>query len=630
MSWWICAGLAVAAVLPYLQTLRYGFINFDDGTYVAENGPVQQGLSWSNLAWAFTTMTAGNWHPLTWLSHMLDCQIFGLQPGWHHLVNGLFHGANAILVFTVVRAMTGAVWRSALVAGLFAVHPVHVESVAWIAERKDLLSTFFGLCAIWAHLNYARTPSLSRYGLVIVLFGLSVLSKPMLVTLPFVLLLLDIWPLNRTRNRKLLSVLLEKLPLLLMSAASCVMTLRAQHGAGAVVPLQFLTMSQRLRNAILAYAGYLTKAFWPVDLAVVYPLRNNPSPGLIAVAALLIVGITILVVVRRGKQPWLAVGWFWFLGTLIPVLGLVQVGDQLMADRYTYFPLLGVFIMIAWSLPAAWFAQARAPVMAVVVVLIIATLATITFRQVQVWENTTTLFTHAISVTEGNLLAHNALAVEAMKHGDLAAAGAHVTKALQIKPNYPAARYTLGMVLVQQGDFNKAIEQYNLALQSSQPGTMAATIWNGLGGAKAQLGRLDEAVSDYRHALELNPNQADAYTNLGSALVAQGKFAEAAEMAEKAVALGPRSADAHACLASALMNLGHTDEAILQNRKALEFNPNLVSARLNLAASLSVKGNYDEAIAHIEHVLRLHPQHEVAQKLLSAAKRNRDGAVTQP
>jgi superkiller protein 3 len=248
---------------------------------------------------------------------------------------------------------------------------------------------------------------------------------------------------------------------------------------------------------------------------------------------------------------------------------------------------------------------------------------------VQVWENTTTLFSHAISVTEGNMLAHNALAVEAMKHGDLTTAGAQVTKALQIKANYPAARYTLGMILVQQRDFNKAIEQYNLALQSSQPGTMAATIWNGLGGAKAQLGRLDEAVSDYHRALELNPNYADAYTNLASDLVAQGKFGEAAESAEKAVALRPRSADAHASLALALMNLGRTDESILENRKALEFNQNLVAAQLNLATALSKKGNYDEAIAHIEYVLRLDPKHEVAQKLLSDTKQKRDSAGTE-
>jgi tetratricopeptide (TPR) repeat protein len=511
--------------------------------------------------------------------------------------------------------------------------------VAWISERKDVLSTFFGLWAIGAYVRYAVALSSIGYGLVICFFGLSLLSKPMLVTLPFVLLLLDVWPLKRfwieshvpIQNPRLVRLFLEKLPLLAMSAASIVVTLEAQHGAGAVVPIDNLPLSQRLPNAIIAYVGYLTKAFWPVNLAVIYPLHHETSAAITALAILVLVGITIGAGVQSRKRPWLAVGWFWFLGTLVPVIGLVQVGDQSMADRYTYFPLIGVFIMIAWSLPADVFASTnRGQVAAVAVALTLTALAAVTFTHIQVWKNTTTLFDHALKVTEGNITAHNVLAVASMQQGDLIGARDHVEKALQIKPNYAAARYTLGMVMLKQGDFANAKEQFNLALQTSQRGPMTATIWNGLGAANFNLGRTDEGISNYRHALELNPSYADGFTNLENALLAQGKFAEAIEVSEKALNLRPRVAETHACLGAALLNVGRVDESILHNQKAIELNPDLVPARLNLGLSLMAKGNYEEAIAHFEDVLRLHPQQDVAQKFLSTARRKRDEAATQP
>jgi len=638
VSRWICAALVVLAVLPYLQTLRYGFVNFDDGAYVAENPLVQQGLTWSNVAWAFTTMSAGNWHPLTWLSHMLDCQIFGLRPGWHHLVNALLHGANTALLFVVLRAMTGMAWRSALVAALFAVHPLHIESVAWIAERKDVLSTFFGLWAIWAYARYVGAPSLPRYGLVACFFALSLLSKPMLVTLPFALLLLDVWPLQRfwiesrapIQNPKLGSLFLEKLPLLAMSAASSVVTFKAQHAAGAMAPIDVLLLSQRLANAIVAYVGYVKKAFWPVDLAVIYPLPDQESVAQTVLAILAIVGITIGVGMLIRKRPWLAVGWLWFLGTLVPVIGLVQVGAQSMADRYTYMPLIGVFIMIVWSLPAAAFAtsnRGRVTASVAVVAVILMALAAVTFAQIQVWKNTTTLFDHAVKVTEGNFMAHNLLASAFGQQGDLVGARDQIEKALQIRPNYAGARYNLGMIMLHQRDFANAQEQFNLALQTSQQDPM---IWNALGVAQVNLGRIDEAISNYRHALERNPNYADAFANLGAALLAQRKYDEAIEMCERALRLRPDVADTHATLAAALWNRGRTDESILHDRKALELNPNLVDPRLNLGVALFAKGNYDEAIEHLEYVLRLKPQHEAAQKILTAARQKRDGAATQP
>jgi len=634
---WICPALVVLAILPYLQTLRYDFVNFDDGVYVAENVLVQQGLTWSNMTWAFTTMSAGNWHPLTWLSHMLDCQIFGLRPGWHHLVNALLHGANTALLFVVLRTMTRMTWRSALVAALFAVHPLHVESVAWIAERKDVLSTFFGLWAIWAYVRYTAAPSLTRYGSVVCFFALSLLSKPMLVTLPFALLLLDVWPLKRfwlegrapIQRPKLTSIFLEKLPLLAMSVASSVVTFKAQHAAGAVAPIEALTLSQRLANALVAYVGYLYKAFWPVDLAAIYPLPDQTSVAKTVLAILVIAGITIGVALLSRKRPWLAVGWLWFLGTLVPVIGLVQVGDQSMADRYTYVPLIGVFLLIAWSLPAAAFAainRVRVGVTVAVALTLIALVA-VTFAQVQVWKDTTALFEHAVKVTEGNFIAHNLLAGALGQKGDLVGARDHIEKSLQIRSNFAGAHYNLGLMMLHERDFSNAQEHFNVALQTSKQDPM---IWNGLGVAKFNLNQTDEAISSYRHALELNPNYADAFSNLGAALLAQGNYAEAIEMCEAALRLRPGVADTHASLAAALWNRGRSDESILHNRKALELNADLIDPQFNLGVALFAKGNFDEAIVHLEYVLRLNPQHENAQKFLSAARKKRDGAIPQP
>ena len=637
VSRWLCAALVVLAVLPYWQTLGHEFINFDDGGYVAENPIVQQGLTWSNVAWAWTTMSVSYWHPLTWLSHMLDCQIFGLQPGGHHLVNVLFHGANTVLLLVILQTMTGMPWRSALVAALFAVHPLNVETVAWIAERKNVLSTFFGLLAIWAYARYARAPSLMRYGLVVCFFAASLLSKPMLVTLPFVFLLLDMWPLKRfsiqsgasIQKPKLGSLFLEKLLLLAMSAALSVVTFTAQKAVGAVQPIDVLSLSQRLANAIAAYVDYLKKAFWPVDLAVMYPLPIETPVAKTALAILVLVGITIGVGVLSRKRLWLAVGWLWFLGTLVPVIGLVQVGDQSMADRYTYVPLIGVFIMIAWSLPSAAFAAIHRGRIAVaaVVALILMALTAVTFAQIQVWKNTTTLFDHALKVTEGNFVAHNLLAGALGEQGDLTGARNHIEKALQLRPDYAGAHYNLGLLMLRQRDFADAQEQFNLALQTNRLDPM---IWNGLGLAQASLGQIDEAISNYRQALKLNPNFADAFIDLAAALSAQGKYAEAVEMSETALRLRPNVAETHALLGAALLHLDRADESIFHNRKALELNPDLPVPRSNLGVALLGKGNYDEAIAHFEYVLRLNPQDKVAQKLLITAKQKRDGATAEP
>jgi Flp pilus assembly protein TadD len=586
ISGWVSLALALLAIAPYLQTLRYGFVNFDDPTYVADNAIVRQGLSWGNVIWAFTTMWGGNWHPLTWLSHMLDCQLFGAQPGWHHFVNALFHAANTALLFAVLRDMTGALWRSALVAALFAVHPLHVESVAWISERKDVLSTFFGLWAIWGYVRYTRSASLTRYAFVAGFFALSLLSKPMLVTLPFVLLLLDIWPLQRfwdvdkarISGRDFVSLFVEKLPLLAMSAVSCVVTFKAQHAAGAVAPVELLSISHRFANAIVSYAGYLLKTFWPVDLAAIYALPSHVSVIATVLSFLLLLGVTMGVVVFGRKRLWLLVGWLWFLGTLVPVIGLIQVGDQAMADRYSYLPLIGVFIMIAWSLPLA--KGGRTTLIATAAGVVLVLLTTVTYAQVQVWRDTRTLFEHAIKVTNGNFTAHNLLAGVCEQEGDIAGARAHIDEALRVRPNYPGARYNLGMILMREKNYTGAGEQFYLALQNNRSDPL---VWNGLGAVNISLGQTDDAIVNYRHALELDPNYASALSNLANALVAKGKIDEAVEACEKALRIRPNVAETHATLGRALLAKGNKDQAIAQAEQALRLDPANESAKRVLA-----------------------------------------------
>jgi tetratricopeptide (TPR) repeat protein len=632
----ICLALVFVAALPYLQTFRHAFIRFDDGVYVYENTHVQQGLTWSNILWAFTTMSAGNWHPLTWLSHMLDGQIFGLDPGWHHLVNVLLHAGNTLVLFLALHAMTSSVWRSALVAALFALHPLHVESVAWIAERKDVLSTFFGLSALWAYANYVRRPSFSRSAFLLGLFGLSLLSKPMLVTLPFLFFLLDLWPLNRLTfgNKKkqasIIQLLPEKLPLFAMSAVSSIVTWKAQHAAGAVASLQLWPLSFRLSNAVVAYVAYLTKTVWPTDLAIIYPFPDQ-IPILtttLAILALLAITITVLAFIRQ--RSWLTVGWFWFLGTLVPVIGVVQVGAQSMADRYTYFPLIGIFIMLAWSLPATAFAPANRPLLitaGAMIALLLTGLTVLTFKEVRLWKNTVTLFNHALVVTKTNYMAHHLLGGALREQGDLAGAKSQFEQALQIRPDYADTHHDLGTVLLQERDFANAEAHFNVALKSKPLDPM---VWNALGMAKAHQGKIDEAVSLYRHALTLNPDYANAYSNLGATLLRQGKYDEAIETCQKALLLRPNHAETHAALAAALWNRNRADEAIFHNRRAIELNPNLIDARYNLGWALLQKADYGEAATQFEYVLRLDPQHEKARAGLSAARQAGAAPAEQP
>jgi hypothetical protein len=479
----VCLLLTAFTLAVFWQVQFNDFILYDDPSYVTSNRHVQSGLTGRGIFWALTTTDVSNWHPLMWLSLMLDFDLFRLNPAGYHWTNLLFHVANVILLLTVLKRMTGDLWRSSLVAALFAIHPLHVESVAWISERKDVLSTFFWILTMWAYIRYTERPEARNYLLVIAAFVLGLMAKPMLVTLPFVLLLLDVWPLRRLRipftgSEETLSAdredrritwfhaLWEKMPLFFLSVLSGVITYLVQKSWKSVGSLDMFPLEIRMVNALISYVHYIRKMFWPSDLSFFYPYVVWWSPWLVVGVALLLAGLTILVLRVRGTRPYLAVGWLWYLGTLVPVIGFVQVGSQAMADRYTYVPLIGLFMMIAWGVPellGKW--RFRKPLLSVLSGVILFVLAVCSWQQVQHWRNSVTLFEYALSVTSGNYLAHNNVGVALSLAGRTEEAVRHYSAALQIKPDYADAHNNLGVTLAAQGKVDEAIDHYAAALR---------------------------------------------------------------------------------------------------------------------------------------------------------------------
>ena len=530
----ICLSLAAVTLAVFWNVQFHDFILYDDLPYVVLNRHVQSGLTGGSLFWAVTTMEMSNWHPLTWLSLMLDYDLFRLNPAGYHWTNLLIHIAGAILLFSLLRRMTEDIWKSALVAALFAVHPLHVESVAWVSERKDVLSAFFWFLTMGAYVRYTERPGAGNYLLIIAAFSLGLLAKPMLVTLPFVLILLDIWPLRRlpvpfTRSNRTLPddvggrgvtwshALREKLPFFFLALLSSVVTYLAQMSWKAMPSLEALPLETRLANALIAYVQYIVKMFWPVDLAFFYPYVLWWPPWILAGAMLLLTGLTILTMRVVERRPYLAIGWLWYLGTLVPVIGIVQVGSQAMADRYTYIPLIGLFIMIAWGVPelmAKW--RFRKPFLSVLSVVVLSVLAGCSWQQVQYWRNSVTLFERALSVTSKNYLTHNNLGVALFLEGRTEEAVRHYNAALQIKPDYADAHYNIGMALAAQGKYEEAIHRYREALhvRPDDAGTH-----NNIGVALAAQGKVDAAIGHYTQALQISPNHEKARANLAAALV---------------------------------------------------------------------------------------------------------------
>ena len=558
----LVAGAALALIIltvaAYWRVSGNRFVAFDDDLYVYNNRHVQQGINAESLRWAFNMGHAANWHPLTWISHMVDFRLFGQRPMGHHVVNLIFHVLNTVLLLLVLSRMTGSLWKSAFVAGLFAVHPLHVESVAWIAERKDVLSTFFWLLTMGAYVLYSEKPSIKRYVPVIVLFALGLMAKPMLVTLPLVLLLMDFWPLKR--DRRWSSLVLEKSPLLILSAASCVITFIAQSRGGAVAKFDVYPAGIRIANALAGCVTYLWKMVWPGNLAVLYPYHGDDLPIRQAVAsAILLIVITSLVILLRRKRPYLAFGWFWFVGTLVPVIGLVQVGRQAMADRYSYVPLVGLFIIVAWMIPdlltktkrggdgvmGGWGEKAARKIAAALGIAIIVVLAILTNNQLGYWKTSTTLFEHTLKCTSDNYVIDNCYAVVLARQNKIDEAIRHYEAALRIRPDYLLAHNNYGIVLASQGKMDQAISHFKQVLQLN-PNEQRAHF--NLGLVYENQGKISDAISEYRKCVSTNPDNPSAYFNLGSLLEQQGRADEAAKLYRRTLEVDPSFKQATAAL----------------------------------------------------------------------------------
>lgn len=589
----IAIALTLITAAIYLPTASYDFVNFDDSLYVTEQPMVQQGLTWEGFQWAFTNFDAANWHPLTWLSHMLDCSLFGMDPGGPHLMNGFLHAFNAALLFLVLNRMTKRIWLSAIVAGLFAWHPLRVESVAWIAERKDVLSVFFGLLAIGAYGRYAEH-RVSRagetkaagavawrwYGLAMLGFAASLMSKATFVTLPFALLLLDLWPLNRIQLAAgagwksalpgVARLSLEKLPFFALTIAVSIVTLRAQGDFGAVVSLDSLPLGVRTANALVACVGYLKNTFFPIELALFYPHPHHIPFAKIAGSAVLLILITAATARFLRSRPHLAVGWLWFLGTLAPVIGIVQVGRQAMADRYTYIPHIGLFIAVVWAAAelARRHKQMVAGAYAAAAMLIIC--VGLSLRQSVYWKNSINLFERSLEVTENNSLAHN----------------------------------NLGAAYAVEGRFDDAIEQYQAALRI-WPGYAKAH--HNLGTEYSKQGLSDEAMEHLRESIRLDARHADAHYNLGIELSRRGQWDSAAQSFQEVLKLEPNNAKAHTDLGVTFAQRGETKEALRLFNRAVEIAPKDLKARQNLATALASTGDFANAVKTLETALATEP-----------------------
>ncbi len=613
--------LIVVTLTVFWQVLGHDYILYDDPQYVFENPWIQHGLTLESFRWAFTATYEANWHPLTWMSHMLDYQIYGTQPAGHHATNLLLHVANVLILFLVLSQMTGAAFRSAFVAALFAIHPLHVESVAWIAERKDVLSAFFLMLTMWAYLRYARQPSFKKYLLVVCTFALGLMSKPMLVSLPLILLMLDWWPLERLRYG--FKLVWEKTPLFAMSAASSVITYIAQQHGNTVRSLEAFPISVRAYNSIVAYSSYLLKTVLPRGLAVFYPYPQTPSFWKVGAAAVIFVCISVLAIRLARRRPYLAMGWSWYVVTLIPVIGLVQVGSQSMADRYTYVPLIGIFIAIAWGIPDLWhrkepdirksavketrrkekpkqrpaakdarISNPRSRLLVVLACTLIFILAMCAHVQVGYWQDSITLLTHATAVTADNYVAHTNLGEALHRSGATDQAVEHFAEAIRINPMCPYAHTDLGIIFLEKRKPDEAIHHFAEEIKLN-PGSADAHF--NLGCALNEKQKYGEAIGEYLRALQIDPEFAKAYTNMGLTEAAQGRLDEAVGCFLKAVRIRPDMVEPLANLGSIYFKKGNLDEAIIWFTKALDIKPDLAAAHQSLAFVLYQKGEYAKA-----------------------------------
>ena len=616
----------VAIVVVYGQTLGFQFIQFDDDLYVTENRFVKTGLSSDNLIWAFNFQDKKRnyWQPLTWMSHMLDVDLYGMRPGWHHLTNVLFHLANTLLLFFILHRMTGALWRSSAVAILFALHPINAESVAWVAERKNVLSTFFWMLTLLTYIYYTEYPNFRRYLVVVCVFCLGLLAKPMLVTLPFVLLLLDYWPLNRiglrqpasSHQRPAMGVIMEKVPLLGLSLLSIYVSSASVKGAGNVVTLHSRPLMLRISNATVSYVEYIAKTIWPQNLAVFYPYPVKIPLWQFTAALTVLIVITLAVFRERKSRPYLAIGWLWYLGTFMPVTGLVQVGLwPALANRWAYIPLIGIFVMLAWGVTDLWKQWRLSPsALTAAFTAVISAGLVVAWIQVGYWKDSFTLFQHALNVTPNNYVAHNILGKELKNRDEVDQAITHFRKAITIKPSYALPYFNLANALELQGQSAQAVKYYKQAIRLLPD---FASAHNNLGVLLEQQGRFDEAVDHLKAVLALEDDEAGVHLNIGNVLVKQRKYDAALEHYNRALAMDPGNADVYYNLGIAYNRQGKPEEAIRQFSLALKNHPELTEAHYNLANVLVKIGRLDEAAGHYRKALVQKPDYiEVLNNLV--------------
>jgi protein O-mannosyl-transferase len=591
----LALSLVLLTVLAYLPVRNNAFINFDDNHYITENTHVRAGLSWETVKWAFTTYDAANWHPLTWLSHALDCQLFGMNPAGPHFISVLLHAFNVVLLFLVLQSFTGFIWRSLMVAALFAVHPLNVESVAWAAERKNVLSMLFFLLAIWAYRRYVRQPSVARYLGVAGLFALALLSKPQVIILPFVLLLLDFWPLGRTRfaaplasagssaelkQRSLPWLLIEKVPLFGLSAFSAVVTLQAQHAGHALRTVVEYSLGSRVETAIVSYASYLRDAFVPRHLAPIYPhVDGLLATWKILLAATILIVISALAILGRKRAPYLLFGWLWFLGTLVPMIGLIQVGVQARADRYMYVSLIGILVAVIWGGADLLARRNFSPAIAAAVcAIVLGALSVATFRQIGHWRDSETLWNYTLAVTGKNFMAEDNLAQELANQGRTKEALVHFHNVLKLHDWQPSELIAFGMYEQRQGYSSDAIAQYERALQNTIDQKTRAVEFSNIGSAYMELKDLDHAQQNFDKALRADPNNVPAL--IGTGIIAQKSGALMVAIAQytKAVSINPTDLG-FALLARALKQSGRTSDANQAYSQAQKLSPNMDSTR---------------------------------------------------
>jgi len=625
--------LTIVIATVYYQVPGLDFVNLDDGIYVAENTHVQAGLTLDSLTWAFSLNDSSYWHPITWLSHMLDCQLFGLNPGMHHLVNLIIHLANSFLLLLILKRTTGSLWQSSLVAAMFALHPLNVESVAWVASRKNVLSTLFLMLTLWTYVRYTQGPTMGKYLLVLLSFVLGLMTKPMLVTVPFLLLVLDYWPLGRfpagrwgycgnsegTASTMTVSgtehssrLVLEKVPLLIFSMLSIYVTSLAAKLSGTMIPTEAVPMNLRIANGLVSYVAYVAKMAWPKDLAIFYPYPAVVPLWHAVAAACVLTAVSAFIFRGWRKTPYLVTGWLWYLGTLVPVIGLKQVGLwPAMADRFAYVPLIGIFIIIAWgSPPLVAGLRYRRIFLTLAAGTVLSVFMILTWIQLHYWKNSSALFQHALRVTSNNHLAHNNLGNVLARQGKTEEAIGHFARALQMRPYFPNAHNNLGKALARQGKTEEAIGHYLKALQLKP--------------------NLPEAHNNLTKALQLKPDFAGAHNNLGNIFERQGKTNEALYHYSMAIQLNPDFGDAYFNFGTLLAQQGKSREAIAQFSQALQVEPDFAEAHNSLGALLARQGELSRAIEHFREALRIRPDFKKADRNLQVAlqERERSGGTT--